>query len=224
MHAEPREIPIPQQSRANISLEAFVDELLDVDESRSDQITRYVDKDRWPPRSVILTPGSAPVSLMQTEFPILDLGPDSDSERDERATRLSYICVDQFGPVVISAVVCHTLGLSPVELGIDDPDQWTIMDIGEEARADLLVLEAMAEVSTDGEYFQARNGNPAHIIFDGVLVDEGHRIPVQLLVHGLAHHVECHSLNGQFSGHGDAFTTGIREVTDVVWHYLELDS
>ena len=184
----------------------------------------YVDKDRWPPRSVISTPGSAPVRLMQTEFPILDLGPDSDSQRDERATRLSYICVDQFDAVVISAVVCYTLGLSPVGLGIDDPDQRTIMDIGEEARADFLVLEYMAEGSPDGEYLQARNGSLAYIVFDGVLVDEGDRIPVQLLVHELAHHVEWYLLDGQFSGHGDAFTTGIREVTDVVWHYLELDS
>lgn len=160
------------------------------------------------------------VTLMQTNIPNFCLGPNSDSRRDPRATRLWHICVDQLDAAVLAAVVCDTLDLPAVEIENNGAPAWLLAEV----RADLPeILDYMAEGSDDGRYWEARNGAPATITFDGVLVDNGEQIPVQLLIHELAHHVECHSLDGQFSGHGDSFTAALRQVATVLWQYLELD-
>ena len=102
-----------------------------------------------------------------------------DSQHDERALLLWYISVNQLDAAALAAVVCETLDLPVVKIENDGAAAWFLAEV----RADPEVLDYIIEESADGTYWEAQHGARATITFDGVLVDDGEQIPIQLLIH-----------------------------------------
>ena len=152
-----------------------------------------------------------------------------DNVWDERAVLLSQIGVDQADAVEIAKVVCEQLTLPDVTVSIDSlGPEYLAKGLFEVETVDSIVfddetVEAIVDATDDARYEEAQAWNGPRIVFDGPLTYDGLCIPVQLVVHELAHHVEWHRLGGRVEGHLKVFGDAFRVVTEAVWQLLHLD-
>ena len=136
----------------------------------------------------------------------------NDERIDSRAPSLWSIGMPLPIVRVIVRRLCISLDLPRVDVGIDP---WADY-FNEEVKLDPLILEGAIEISVDGIYYEPQEDRFASIYFDEVLCEGGKLIPVQLVIHELAHHLEfCRS--GELSSHGEEFAASLRELTRYVW-------
>ena len=143
-----------------------------------------------------------------------------DHLHDERAIRLSQIGVDTIYAAAIAKVVCKQLTLPDLTISIDGVG---LDFLAKEGPFDEETVEAIIDVADDARYEEEKEGIGARIVFDGPLTHDGICIPVDLLVHELAHHVEWHGSGDRLEGHLEAFGDAVPVVTEAVWQLLHLD-
>ena len=120
---------------------------------------------------------------------------------DGRADALWTFCMTIEDAQTLADAICRNLGLPKVELVAPDLPPGVVKERVDALREDGILFECIIELVSDGEYFeQCSHGSPAMISFEPVLTDRGEQIPLQLVLHELAHHVEWHEV-GDLSGH-----------------------
>ena len=115
---------------------------------------------------------------------------------DGRADPLWAICMTIEDAQTLANRICSEQGMATVHLETDNPST----EILDEIRVDPESLESIIDASEDGEYQEPIGHSLAVVTFDGVLTDRGEQVPLQLVLHELAHHVEWHEI-GKCSGH-----------------------
>ena len=141
-----------------------------------------------------------------------------DDEVDERAEKLWWLCVSFPDAIsVVNSLSC-AVAIPPPVIGIDIPGR----QIVDEIREDPEILDEVIDVTDDGVYEPPTDRHGGILIFDAVLTAGGQAIPVQLIVHELAHHLEFNR-SSHFSGHGKEFQAAVHNLVDQSWSLLRLD-
>lgn len=138
-----------------------------------------------------------------------------DHRADIRAVDSWQLAVTLADAEVFARWVAEVLELPPVSVVAPTLGAGLLQEI----RSDPCGIEELLETWDDGAYWQSRGETGPEIHFDSVLVDDGRRIPVGLVVHELAHHAEFHRAGG-LQGHKAVFREAQREIFDLAWPNL----
>jgi len=156
-----------------------------------------------------------PVQLVPTNMPYWGF----DHEIDIRAEGLWWLAVTLTDAMSLAESLSEAVEVVPpqIRLGLHSSDVVT------EIKEDPEVLPYVIDAMIDAEYEQPTDDGLGVLIFDSVLSDAGHAIPVQLVVHELAHHVEFLQ-HGGLGSHEDEFDEALIELIGRSWSILGLDS
>ena len=85
------------------------------------------------------------------------------------------------------------------------------------------LLDGVVDVTEDASYQLPTDDRVGIRVFDAVLTEGCDVVPVQLVLHELAHHFE-YLQNGELSGHGRGFVVALGDLIDRSWSFLGLGS
>ena len=181
-----------------------------------------------PEGGVSATPRLAGISawvVEMNEAPALEFAPTNmpywgfDHEIDERAERLWWLAVSLDDVSLLVKQLSSVHDVTPPRIRLDYPGRDVIAEIVDDPAVLWFVIDGI----DDARYEQPSDDDTACIVFDAGLTELGNSVPVLLVVHEMAHHVEFMK-TGRHSGHGDDFDEAFRDLLEQSTSILKLDS
>jgi hypothetical protein len=109
--------------------------------------------------------------------------------------------------------------VTPPRIRFDDPYWDELAGIVEDRE----LIDSVMQLIPDASYEQPQGNDNGCLVFDAVLTERGNLVPVLLVVHEMAHHVEFMN-TGRLSSHGDEFDEAFLDLLEHSMSLLKLDS
>lgn len=142
-----------------------------------------------------------------------------DHEIDEGAERLWWLSMSHADASLLANQLSSAHDATPPQIGLNYPDSWVIGEI----KADPEVLDYVIELDHDAFYERPSDDHNGRLVFNGVLTDHGNSVPVLLVVHEMAHHIE-YANTGRLGGHDHNFENALRDLLGQSMSLLNLDT